>query len=89
MSNNVTRLDIEAVFIGKDGSMGFTRDSTYELWLFYKNGKYYISRRSMSSVAIPYDTRTAIKKNWSISSIKCRPNVSMYVLNKCRKLLCR
>ena len=58
--------EITAVFIGKDGSMGFKNGQEYKLWFFEKNNKHYISRRSENATAIPYDTMTALKKNWKI-----------------------
>lgn len=58
--------NIVATFIGKNGSMGFRTGKEYQLWLFEKNGKYYISRRSENAVAIPYDTMNAVKKNWKL-----------------------
>ena len=58
-------IEITAVFIGKD-SCGFRNGETYQLWMFQKNGKYYISRRSMNAMAVPYDTMSGIRKNWKI-----------------------
>lgn len=55
---------ITAIFIGANGSMGFRTGEEYKLWFFEKNCRYYISRRSMNAVAIPYDTMKAVKKNW-------------------------
>lgn len=59
-------LQIVAVFIGRDGSMGFRTGKEYKLWFFEKNGMYYISRRSENAVAIPYATMNAVNKNWTI-----------------------
>ena len=58
--------EIRATFIGRDGSCGFRKGKTYELWLSKKDGKYFISRRNFSATAIPYDTAEALKKNWQI-----------------------
>ena len=58
--------EIEAVFIGRDGSCGFRKGERYDLWLSKKGGKYYISRRNLSATAIPYDTAEALKKNWQL-----------------------
>ena len=55
---------ITAIFIGTNGSMGFRTGEEYKLWFFEANGRYYISRRSMNAVAIPYDTMKAVKNNW-------------------------
>lgn len=58
--------EITAVFKGRDGSMGFRKGQEYKLWYFEMNGRFYISRRFDNATAIPYDTMTAIKKNWNI-----------------------
>ena len=58
--------EIRARFIGRDGSCGFRKGKTYELWFSEKGGKYYISRRNFSATAIPYDTVEALKKNWQL-----------------------
>lgn len=58
--------EIRATFIGRDGSCGFRKGKTYELWFSEKGGKYYISRRNFSATAIPYDTVEALKKNWQL-----------------------
>lgn len=59
-------LNIKAVFLGRDGSCGFRTGKEYDLWMFERNDKIYISRRSMDAMAIPYDTMAAVRKNWSI-----------------------
>ncbi len=61
-------IEITAVFIGKDGSCGFRNGETYKLWLFQIDGRYYLSKRNMNSIAIPYDTMAGLKKNWRIIS---------------------
>ena len=58
--------EIKAEFIGTDGSMGFRKGKIYELWYFKKNNKFYISKRNLNATAIPYDTPTALNKNWKI-----------------------
>lgn len=58
--------EIRATFIGRDGSCGFRKGKTYELWFSEKGGKYYISRRNFAATAIPYDTIEALKKNWQL-----------------------
>ena len=58
--------EIQAVFIGRDGSCGFRKGAIYDLWLSKQGGKYYISRRNLSATAIPYDTAEALKKNWQL-----------------------
>lgn len=62
---NIKPIEITATFIGKD-SCGFKNGETYKLWMFQKNGKYYLSRRSMDAIAVPYDTMNGIRKNWKI-----------------------
>lgn len=57
---------ITATFIGRDGSCGFKNGKEYELWMILKNNKIYISRRKLGCIAIPYDTRIALEKNWKI-----------------------
>lgn len=59
-------IEIEATFIGKDGSCGFRNGKTYDLWYFEKNKKIYISHRSLNAMAIPYDTMNAFRKNWTL-----------------------
>lgn len=58
-------IEITAVFIGKD-SCGFRHGETYKLWMFQKCGEYYLSKRDMDAIAVPYDTMNAIRKNWKI-----------------------
>ena len=58
--------EIQARFIGRDGSCGFRKGKIYELWLSKTDGKYFISRRNLSATAIPYDTAEAVAKNWEI-----------------------
>ena len=58
--------EITATFKGRDGSMGFRRGQEYKLWYFEKNNRFYIGRPFEDAIAIPYDTITAIKKNWDI-----------------------
>ena len=60
-------IEITAVFIGKD-SCGFKSGETYQLWMFQKNGTYYLSNRSENATAIPYDTMDGIRKNWKMVS---------------------
>lgn len=62
---NIKPIEITAIFIGKD-SCDFKNGETYKLWMFQKNGKYYLSRRSMDAMAVPYDTMNGIRKNWKI-----------------------
>ena len=62
---DVKQIEITAVFIGKD-SCGFKNGETYKLWILQKNGKYYLSKRSESALAVPYDTMNGIRKNWKI-----------------------
>ena len=57
---------IFATFLGKDGSCGFKNGQTYRLYYFTKDGKYYIGRPYLNATAIPYDTLTALRKNWRI-----------------------
>ena len=57
---------IFAKFLGEDGSCGFKNGHTYRLYYFTMDGKYYISRPSLKATAIPYDTLTALRKNWRI-----------------------
>lgn len=58
--------EVKAVFIGEDGSMGFHTGQEYRMWLFYRYGYFYMSRQSLYSIAIPYETMTALKKNWRL-----------------------
>ena len=61
------RLDMIAEFIGTNGSMGFKTGNVYELWVFIRNSdkKIYVSRRKLCAKLIPYDTLTALYKNWN------------------------
>lgn len=59
-------IEIKAKFLGKDGSCGFRNGQVYLLWIVQDRGKIYISRRSMDAMAIPYDTMSAVKKNWEL-----------------------
>lgn len=66
LSNSIA-FEVTATFTGTDKSMGFRTGQEYKLFYFKKDGRYYISRRSFDAIAIPYDTLTALKKNWKIT----------------------
>ena len=62
MTNGI--IAVKAVFIGRDGSMGFRNGQEYSMWYFHKDDKYYMSKPSMYSTSIPYATLEALKRNW-------------------------
>ena len=59
-------IEIKARFVGCDGSCGLRTGEVYELWMFNDFGKFIISRRNWEAKAIPYDTMSAVKKNWEV-----------------------
>ena len=62
--------NVTATFVGEDGSCGFKKWKTYDVWMFYQKGKFYVSERSVFATAIPYDSWKAVTKNWAIKRME-------------------
>ena len=52
-----------AIFIGADGSMGLRQGKTYQVVLNFVKNRIYATL-SEASISIPYDTMSALVKNW-------------------------
>lgn len=60
--------EIEAVFIGTDGSLGYSRNEKYRLKVSYFNEHISIEGKHVSLCL--YSSTTALLKNWNIKKIK-------------------
>lgn len=53
-----------ALFIGADGSCGFTHGKRYDIRIFIHSKKIYVGKQGGYAAFVPYDTVSALMKNW-------------------------
>lgn len=53
-----------AVFIGADGSCGFKHGERYDIRILIHHKKIHVGRQGGYVALVPYDTMSALMKNW-------------------------
>ena len=65
MNRDIVR--ITAVFRGKNGTMGFIKGKTYDLWMFTRRHKICVSLPDKHAVPLQYDSMADVQKNWEFT----------------------